>query len=463
MNNPVPITEFTEIEPDSVHLVDRGANGFPVLIAKAANAEVDAILAATERAMDRLDAHLTKADDGVDCPTCNGSGSIREGNMECPDCGGGGTVSQDKADELGKATAPSGAETNEPGDCPTCKGQGVIFGTGTAGGEECPDCGGTGKDQTMTNPEELNAVDGDAGTSTTKAVIPDDDGIPGSPSWEAADAARLNEATQTLLDLKASIDLAADRENTEGTTGDPDDLVQAWTLQDASNMLTNLLGYIAAMAALEQREADDKSALAATKAGKRLSNTSVAALATARDHLNALLGDDDPAKQTDDDGEADTAQKDVLDMTKDELFELLDEHDARKAVAINDETVEVADDTVAETTDTESAEKSVDEDETGEAESDTAATTAQELDEARKALAELTARLEMVEKMAAPGGPSRMRTTEAIKTAAVRDARLIQADEYERTGFSQSDPDLRKGYLDKARELRRELNATTND
>jgi HK97 family phage prohead protease len=40
------------------------------------------------------------ADDAVACPTCSGTGAIKEGNVTCPDCGGDKTVTPAKAKEL---------------------------------------------------------------------------------------------------------------------------------------------------------------------------------------------------------------------------------------------------------------------------------------------------------------------------------------------------------------------------
>ncbi len=64
--------------------------------------------------------------DGADCPTCNGSGKIREGNMTCPDCKGSGKAS-------------ASAEKAADGACAKCKGAGMFDGA------KCDKCKGTGK------------------------------------------------------------------------------------------------------------------------------------------------------------------------------------------------------------------------------------------------------------------------------------------------------------------------------
>jgi hypothetical protein len=38
----VELTEFTDLDPDTLHLVRRGANGFPALLAKSVAVEIEA-------------------------------------------------------------------------------------------------------------------------------------------------------------------------------------------------------------------------------------------------------------------------------------------------------------------------------------------------------------------------------------------------------------------------------------
>jgi hypothetical protein len=382
MTAATPITEFEEITPDTVHLVKTGANGFPVLIAKALE-EVD--LAAEEA--------VEKAAKKVDCPTCDGKGKIRAGKVDCPDCDTTGKVTQAKADDLGKAA-----------------------------------------DDT----------------------VPDDDGIPGSKTWEAADAARLNTAAQTLLDLKALLSDAAAREQTEGQTVDPDDYEAAWTLQDAVYMLTNLLGVVAALALSEQRESD--TAPDPTMAGKSADITSQ--LTAARDQLTALVGDTTPA----------VAEKE-LDMTKDELSAFLDERDAALAAKASTET-EPADEAETAPIDDDTATKAAESESAVKSESDTTVIVkAMDTNEFKDALKEqltelikgVETRLETVEKMAAPGGPVKTRPPATLAKADQRDALDLEAAELERRAYATSDTTLRTGYLTKAADVRSRMTALRGD
>ena len=45
----VALTEFSELDPDTLHLVRRGANGFPALLAKSVAAEIEAATSPTIR------------------------------------------------------------------------------------------------------------------------------------------------------------------------------------------------------------------------------------------------------------------------------------------------------------------------------------------------------------------------------------------------------------------------------
>jgi hypothetical protein len=78
----------------------------------------------------------------------------------------------------------------------------------------------------------------------------------GSSQWEAADAANLRAATVLLVQLKARLCAAKDREQAEYDAGDYDEIRDVFDLEDALCSLDWLLGTVAKLAVLEQAEAD---------------------------------------------------------------------------------------------------------------------------------------------------------------------------------------------------------------
>ena len=368
------ITEFIEIDPDELHLVGKGANGFRALLAKSASDEVRAVL-------EDITDVINKADDETKCATCKGTGKIMQGNRKCPKCLGTGIaprVGQTEKEllETAKASAPSGVVVPVRDDCPTCNGSGVLDDD-----KECLDCDGSGKDATKPSDKQLNTVNADGGSmqvgdsretidksdgivekdgmisgpnpflngsvnsSTTDANAADDDDdgdAPGSPDWEANDAEIATSAANALLQAAELIRQFADREAIEVAAGEGNDVFDTWDAQMALDAVTAAVGVMATLAFHEGVAAQKG---VATKSGKRLSTKSVSALAAARDHLTALLGDDDPAKSNDDDAEK--SQEDVLDMTNEELTAFLDARDAAKAVDADVEKGKAATDEVA--------------------------------------------------------------------------------------------------------------------
>ena len=163
----VKITEIAEFEPERVDGVGKGANGFPILMLKSIDTEVDTLDDVTTPTATKA----ADAADRKDCETCAGEGKILQGNRDCPDCKATG-----KAPKIGESmkqflenvakesegTAPSGSGPTPAADCPTCSGYGKIN-NGSFDSLDCPDCGGTGKDQATTNPAELKTMAADAG------------------------------------------------------------------------------------------------------------------------------------------------------------------------------------------------------------------------------------------------------------------------------------------------------------
>lgn len=89
LDGDVELTEFVELDVQSIKGVRTGANGFPPLLMKG-------LAAAGEP-----DADASKAaDDAVNCPTCKGDGKIMDDKRDCPDCDGDGKVTPAKAGQL---------------------------------------------------------------------------------------------------------------------------------------------------------------------------------------------------------------------------------------------------------------------------------------------------------------------------------------------------------------------------
>jgi hypothetical protein len=356
---------------------------------------------------------------------------------------------------------------------------------------------------------------------------PDDnaDGAPGSPEWEACDAQMATDAAMALMQAADLIQQFAGRESVEVAAGEGNDLFDAFDAQCALDAVTCALGVMARLA-FHEGVAAQKATGVAEKAGKRLSTKSITALAAARDHLTALMGDDDPAKSSDDDDDASKSQEDIENMTLDELMKALDERDARKvAEAEADETatkvaagVSPADDHNASVANAKTANSKAKgkkpkddntdlEDEANQGTNDSASSPAmgaakaaeveltpeqieartnakvakkalkeskraekqaaenaalakaieEAVTEATKAVDSLQERLATVEKMAAPGGPVKTRPQAALNKAAERDALDIELAHCERMAKDTNDMDERKGYNERAKEVRRKL------
>lgn len=426
----VEITEFESIEPDSVHLVLRGANGFPPLLAKQVQAEITKAAEGEDLATDLVKAKYSS--DELKAMADKGQAMANaDGDPSYP------IADKDDLDKAIKAVGRGGADHNAIRKHIMARAKALKL--------------------TSEIPDNWNADGSIAAAKAAGDTVPDDDGVPGSRTWETADSARLNEAARLLAQAQSLISVGAGREEVEGQTIDPDDMQQAWSLQDACSMLNSILGLVAAMAVTEENEAD-MAPDGATKSGKRLSGKSLTALTAARDHLNALIGADDPSS-TSSDGEDSAAkqQEDILAMTKDELIAILDERDATKAAAAESEAAKAAPADTDETSDG----TTTDEEATKAAEANAALSEVKEgVESIVKMLGGVTDRLATVEKMAAPGGPVKTRPPAALVKSEERDKLELQiADLEHRAKTVTGDPEIRKGYLDRADEARVKLEA----
>jgi hypothetical protein len=152
--------------------------------------------------------------------------------------------------------------------------------------------------------------------------LPGDPDDPGSPAWEAIDAATAQKWTSILARAKNALGLLSDREMLEAATVDPDDADNAYDLQDAQCALDFAIGTLAVFAAGEQAETDicteamavskalagfDPAALSVVeglvpvaKAGRVLSAANEGALRTAAESINKVLASLPQAPTADD-------------------------------------------------------------------------------------------------------------------------------------------------------------------
>jgi hypothetical protein len=189
--------------------------------------------------------------------------------------------------------------------------------------------------------EKVSKADGDSELDTgidgldptVPLAVPDDDAPgdpadPGSPAWEAIDAATAQKWCSILSRAQVALGLLSDRELIEAAVADPDDAENAWDLQDACCAIDYAIGVLAPFAVAEQSEADcgaDAMAMIGkamagfdpapldviealaqvAKAGRVLSSANEALIRTAGESLNKVLqslpsapmADDNVAKQ----------------------------------------------------------------------------------------------------------------------------------------------------------------------
>jgi hypothetical protein len=86
--------------------------------------------------------------------------------------------------------------------------------------------------------------------------IPGDPTDPGSPAWEAIDAATAQKWLSIAARLKNALCLLAEREMLEAASADPDDAENAWDLQDAACAVDFAIEQLAVFASGEQAEAE---------------------------------------------------------------------------------------------------------------------------------------------------------------------------------------------------------------
>lgn len=431
----VETTEFEELNPTELHLVKRGANGFPALLAKAAAEEVAAVKS--------------------ECETCDGTGTIRDGNVTCPDCDGDdddaekGTMSSKDRNALPDSDfayidSKGGRHLPVNDEDHTRDALGRFSQTNFDNASEKK----TAAEKIMAAARKFGIeVSSDSAVSEAvhgAAKAADD---PGSPEWEQADAQTMAEAAELLLQASDKIKAFVGRETEEVSNmsdGDSYDFSDIWDGQDALSLITAALGVVARLSMQEAHEGVVPDG--AAKAGRVLSAKSKTAVQAAIAALKDLLAS---AGEADTSSDAAKAGEDILTMTKEELFAALDERDAMKAAAAAEQEQAAKAETDAGAPSEDDATKSV-----------AITLTPDQLEEvvtkgATKALSPLQERLEKVEAMAVPGGPNKTRTPATLAKSSSREIFMAQAEEYQRRADMTTEHELRKGYLEKAEEARR--------
>lgn len=161
----------------------------------------------------------------------------------------------------------------------------------------------------------------DLGDDMTDTMDPT---MPGSAGWEANDAMRGADIAAMLAAACSKLDDAIASEAAEVATGNADDSMDVWCLEDAMSCLDSALAIVARFAVTEAQEAGDATADdGVAKAGARLSKESMAHATAARDHLTALIGDKKTDASDGDKTDADDSADDGDDAVTKELESLV--------------------------------------------------------------------------------------------------------------------------------------------
>jgi hypothetical protein len=99
---------------------------------------------------------------------------------------------------------------------------------------------------------------------------PGDENQPGSPAWEAVDAATACKWTSVLSRAKNALEVMADREGVESASpgGDDSDYGNQWDLEDAASAIDYAISILAPFAVSEAQDAELGAEAAATLIGK---------------------------------------------------------------------------------------------------------------------------------------------------------------------------------------------------
>jgi hypothetical protein len=210
------LTELVDADFPRVDLVGKGANGIPRFLIAKQGQGAGVLDPGFVRELVGKQADPADGDDQI---TLTGSPAAVAALIH-------------KAAQTARARVPAATEeTTVPQTSPVTKAGPDL--------DDSPD----GMDTTMP----LAAPDGDA---------PGDPNTPGSPAWEAIDAATATKWTAILARTRVAVDMLAERELLEAASADPDDAENAWDLQDVCCAIDYAISVLAPFAVAEQSQAD---------------------------------------------------------------------------------------------------------------------------------------------------------------------------------------------------------------
>lgn len=122
--------------------------------------------------------------------------------------------------------------------------------------------------KTMELDDSTGSMDPTVPLAAPEEDAPGDPNDPGSPAWEAIDAATARKWTAILARAKVAVDMLAEREMLEAASGDEDDMGNAFDLEDACCAIDYAISVLAPFAVDEQSAADSGEMMAAV--GKAL-------------------------------------------------------------------------------------------------------------------------------------------------------------------------------------------------
>lgn len=455
---------------------------------------------------------IDKATD--ECPGC--VTAAKSGMATCPDCG---AKVSDEVEKAGESEALVALHDKAHEDWHRSIGQEPCTSKADCEKKQAEYAASEGKkavviaaDGTMASGP--NPIDGMMADNDMDADNGYDATIPGSPAWEAIDAATATAAAQALMQAADLISKFAQREAQEVAAGEGNDVFDVTAANQALTGVSAALGIMAQMAFHEGLEAQ--------KSIGDVEKT-VSAIAIARDHLSTLLSSGDQAmvvSSVNDSNSIDDEQivksaedahlaKEIEDMTTDELQKVLDARDERLVALLadaikgdDDEVVPAIDDEAVKgdkkdddddemSEDTDDDEKSEDKGMTKAdddaltpdqieakrlakeakkalkaarlAEKDAAEAAAMQkqiaegVTEAAMAVRSLQERLSVVEKMAAPSSIVRTRPQEALIKSVERDELELRLAHLERLSRETPDNDIRKAKREEAAEVRAQI------